>query len=204
MTAGAFAASQCGKASPYRLVLLPNSWMRLCHSYRRGIASLDISKVAVDGQASLTALVERQSRKLYLHHSEISMKSSFARSAIATIATALVLTSFSACRRTTSSDDETPDTSTYRPEQTPATEFEQKLKVVRDAHFKYVWVFSRLDGRPFTPEDSQVLHTNAPKVVDWVGMDDKKKFIAGSNFPIDPPQMGVLQKRFKIEDYPGK
>ena len=132
------------------------------------------------------------------------MKSFFVRSAIATIATALVLTSFSACRRTSSSDDETPDTSTYRPEQTPATEFEQKLKVVRDAHFKYVWVFSRLDGRPFTPEDSQVLHTNAPKVVDWVGMDDKKKFIAGSNFPIDAPQMGVLQKRFKIEDYSGK
>jgi hypothetical protein len=132
------------------------------------------------------------------------MKSSFVRSAIATVATALVLTSFSACRRTGSSDDETPDTSTYRPEQTPATEFEQKLKVVRDAHFKYVWVFSRLDGRPFTPEDSQVLHTNAPKVVDWVGMDDKKKFIAGSNFQIDAPQMAVLQKRFKIEDYSGK
>jgi hypothetical protein len=132
------------------------------------------------------------------------MKSSFVRSAIATVATALLLTSFGACRRTTSSDDETPDTSTYRPESTPATEFEQKLKVVRDAHFKYVWVFSRLDGRPFTPEDSQVLHTNAPKVVDWVGMDDKKKFIAGSNFPIDAPQMGVLQKRFKIEDYSGK
>ncbi len=132
------------------------------------------------------------------------MKSSFVRSATATVATALLLTSFGACRRTTSSDDETPDTSTYRPESTPATEFEQKLKVVRDAHFKYVWVFSRLDGRPFTPEDSQVLHTNAPKVVDWVGMDDKKKFIAGSNFPIDAPQMGVLQKRFKIEDYSGK
>jgi len=49
-----------------------------------------------------------------------------------------------------------------------------------------------------------VLHTNAPKVVDWVGMDDKKKFIAGSNFPIEPPQMAVLQKRFRIEDYSGK
>jgi hypothetical protein len=65
-------------------------------------------------------------------------------------------------------------------------------------------VLSRLDGKPFTPEDSQVLHTNAPKVVDWVGMDDKKKFIAGSNFQIDPTQMAVLQKRFKIEDYSGK
>lgn len=111
--------------------------------------------------------------------------------------------SLNGCRRA-ASDDETPDTSTYRPEATPATEFEQRIKIVRDAHFKYIWVFSRLDGRTFTPDDSQVLHTNAPKVVDWVGMDDKKKFIAGSNFPIDAPQMGVLQKRFKIEDYSGK
>jgi hypothetical protein len=132
------------------------------------------------------------------------MKSSFIRFATPIVVAASLLVAFSACRHTTSSEDETPDTSTYRPEQTPATEFEQKLKVVRDAHFKYVWVFSRLDGKPFTPEDSQVLHTNAPKVVDWVGMEDKKKFIAGSNFEIDPPQMGGLQKRFKIEDYSGK
>lgn len=109
--------------------------------------------------------------------------------------------SFSGCKRQPSSEDETPDTSTYRPESTPATEFEQKLNVVRDAHFQYVWIFSRIDGKAFTPDDSQILRTNAPTVVDWVGMDDKKKFIAGSNFPIDPPNLAVLQKRFKIEDY---
>jgi len=112
--------------------------------------------------------------------------------------------SFSACKRSSSEEDETPDNSTYRPESTPTTEFEQKLKVVRDAHFQYVWVFTRIDGRAFTPEDSQLLHTNAPKVVDWVGMDDKKKFIAGSNFPIEPPNLAALQKRFQIEDYSGK
>ena len=132
------------------------------------------------------------------------MKSSFIRFATPIVVAASLLVAFSACRHTTSSEDETPDTSTYRPEQTPATEFEQKLKVVRDAHFKYVWVFSRLDGKQFTPEDSQVLRTNAPKVVDWVGMDDKKKFIAGSNFEIDPQNMATLQKRFKIEDFSAK
>ncbi len=132
------------------------------------------------------------------------MKSFLVRLVTATLASILLMTSFTACRRGASSDDETPDTSTYRPESTPATEFEQKLKVVRDAHFKYVWIFTRLDGRVFTPEDSQILHTNAPKVVDWVGMDDKKQFIAGSNFPIDAPQLAILQKRFKIEDYSGK
>ena len=125
------------------------------------------------------------------------------RAFTAILVAALLICAFTACKRS-SSEDETPDTSTYRPESTPPTEFEQKLKVVRDAHFKYVLVFSRLDGRAFTPEDSQILHTNAPKVVDWVGMDDKKKFIAGSNFPIDPPQMAALQKRFKVEDYSGK
>jgi hypothetical protein len=103
-----------------------------------------------------------------------------------------------------SSDDETPDTSTYRPLPTPATEFEQKLKIVQDAHFQHVWVFTRLDGKEFTSEDSQLLRTNAPKVVDWVGLDDKKTYIAGSNFPIEPPNLAVLLKRYKIEDYSGK
>lgn len=103
-----------------------------------------------------------------------------------------------------SSEDETPDTSAYRPEQTPPTEFEQKLKFVRDGHFAHVWVFSRNDGRAFTPEDSEILRTNAPRVVDWVGTDDKKRFIAGSNADIAPAQMAVLQKRYKIEDYSGK
>ena len=70
--------------------------------------------------------------------------------------------SFSACKRNQPADDETPDTSTYRPESTPATEFEQKMKIVRDGHFQYVWVFARIDGKEFTPDDSQVLHTNAP------------------------------------------
>src|SRR5438876_236789 len=106
--------------------------------------------------------------------------------------------SFGACKRHGStSTDETPDTSTYRPKSTPTTEFEQRLKIVRDGHFTHVWIFTRIDGRAFTPDDSQMLHTSAPKVVDWVGMDDKKKFIAGSNFDIDPAQMAALQKRYK-------
>jgi hypothetical protein len=112
--------------------------------------------------------------------------------------------SFTACRRGASSDDETPDTSTYRPLATPATEFEQRLKEVRDGHFQHVWVFTRLDGKEFTADDSSVLHTNAPKVVDWIGTNDRKTYIAGSNFPIEPQQLGTLQKRYKIEDYTGK
>jgi hypothetical protein len=108
------------------------------------------------------------------------------------------------CRRGVSSDEEAPDTSTYRPLPTPATELEQKLKVVQDGHFEHVWVFTRIDGKEFTSEDSELLHANAPKVVDWVGLDDRKTFIAGSNFPIEPKQLATLQKRYKIQDYSGK
>ena len=131
------------------------------------------------------------------------MKSLFLKAAIATFGTALLLTSLSACRRS-SPQDQTPDTSTYRPESTPATQFERDLKFIRDGHFTHVWVFSRKDGKELTPEDSESLRTNAPKVVDWVTTDGKKKVIGGSNFDIDPTHMAALQKRFKVEDYSGK
>lgn len=107
------------------------------------------------------------------------------------------------CRRG-ATEDETPDTSTYRPQATPATQFERDLKYVRDAHFKFIWIFSRKDGKPLTSEDSEALRTNAPKVVDWVITDEKKKVIGGSNFPLEGPQLAALQKRFNIEDYSGK
>ena len=121
-----------------------------------------------------------------------------------TILSLAVLAASTGCHRRAATDDETPDNSTYRPLATPATEFEQKLKLMRDAHFQYVWLFTRKDEKEFTSEDREILHTNAPKVVDWVGMDDKKKFFAGSNFAIDPKNLEVLQKRYKIEDYSGK
>jgi hypothetical protein len=109
---------------------------------------------------------------------------------------------FSGCRRSGSSD-ETPDNSTYRPESTPATQFERDLKFVRDGHFAHVWIFSRKDGKELTKEDSEALRTNAPKVVDWVKT-DQNRVIAGSNFPLEPAQLAALQKRFNIEDYTGK
>lgn len=111
---------------------------------------------------------------------------------------------FTACRPGASQEDETPDTSTYRPLPTPVTEFEQKLKDVRDGHFEYVWVFRRLDGKEFTADDSEILRANAPRVVDWIGLNDKKTYIAGSNFPLEPTNLAALQKRYQIEDYSGR
>ena len=101
-------------------------------------------------------------------------------------------------------NDNTLDTSTYRPLATPATELEQKLKIVRDGGFRYVWVFRKLDGKEFTHEDTEILHANVPKVVDWIGTDDRKTFIAGSNAGIPPENELELKKRYKIEDVSGK
>jgi hypothetical protein len=129
------------------------------------------------------------------------MKSFFVRSVIASVV-ATFLVSFSACKY--KADDDTPDNSTYRPESTPATQFERDLKYIRDGHFTYVWIFSRKDGKELTSEDSAALRTNAPKVVDWVTTDGNKKVIGGSNFDLEPAQMAALQKRFKVEDYSGK
>lgn len=132
------------------------------------------------------------------------MKGPLTRSATTIFVGALLLVAFTACKRNSSSAEETPDTSTYRPEATPATQFERDLKYVRDGHFTHVWVFSRKDGKELMKEDSDALRTNAPKVVDWVTTDQNRKVIAGSNFDIDPPQMAALQKRFKVEDYSAK
>ena len=132
------------------------------------------------------------------------MLSAFSTRAFTVIlVTTLLVTAFAGCRRSTSGN-ETPDTSTYRPESTPATQFELDLKFIRDGHFTHIWVFSRKDGKEFTKEDSDVLRANAPKVVDWVTTDGNKKVIGGSNFDLDPAQMAALQKRFKVEDYSGK
>jgi len=120
----------------------------------------------------------------------------------AVVVTITLVISSAACHRRAVSDDETPDTSTYRPESTPATEYERDLKYIRDGHFNNVWIFTRKDGKPFTSDDSQVLRTSAPRVVDWVTTDGKKKVIAGSNFGIEPEQMAVLQKRFNVELLP--
>ena|SRR5437762_333474 len=112
--------------------------------------------------------------------------------------------SLAGCRRDSTADEGPPDTSTYRPAATPATQFERDLKFVRDGRFTHVWVFSRKDGKELNKDDSAALRTNAPKVVDWVTTDSNQKVIGGSNFDIDPAQLAVLQKRFKIDDYSGK
>ena len=91
-----------------------------------------------------------------------------------------------------------------QPQASPLTGFEKDLQYVRNSQFRYVWVFSRKDGKPLDKEDAAYLRTNAPQVIDWVTTDDGKKVIAGTNFNLEEGNLGLLKKRFVTEDYSGK
>jgi hypothetical protein len=87
------------------------------------------------------------------------------------------------------------------PQQSPLTDFERDLGYVRNGLFTYIWVFSRKDGKPLDKDDAEFLRKNAPQVVDWVGTDGGKRFIAGTNFDLEKGNLELLKKRFVVEDY---
>ena len=86
----------------------------------------------------------------------------------------------------------------------PLTDFEKGLQYVRNSRVTYVWIFSRKDGKPLDKDDSAYLRTNAPQVVYWVKTDDGKRVIAGTNFNLEEGNLGLLKKRFVVEDYTGR
>jgi hypothetical protein len=90
------------------------------------------------------------------------------------------------------------------PAPSPLTSFEKGLQDIRNGGFTYVWIFSRKDGKPLEKEDSAFLRINAPQVVDWVVTDEGRKAIGGTNFNLEEGNLGVLKKRFVVEDYTGK
>ena len=83
----------------------------------------------------------------------------------------------------------------------PLVGFEKDLQYVRNGGYRYIWVFSRKDGKPLDREDGAFLRTNAPQVVDWVTTDEGKKVIGGTNFNLEEGNLGLLKKRFVSEDY---
>jgi hypothetical protein len=110
----------------------------------------------------------------------------------------------SACKPSSSTPSANePQTTTATPaqQQSPLTQFEKDLKFVQNGQFTYVWVFSRKDGMTLDKDDADYLRKNAPQVVDWVGTDEGKKFIAGTNFDLETGNMDLLKKRFVVEDY---
>lgn len=87
------------------------------------------------------------------------------------------------------------------PSPSPLTGFEKDFQYIRNGQYTYIWVFSRKDGKPLEPSDSQFLRTNAPQVVDWVTTDEGRKVIAGTNFNLEEGNLEALRKRYVAEDY---
>jgi hypothetical protein len=106
---------------------------------------------------------------------------------------------------------ETPNTNTSTATATPAgpspsplTDFEEALRFVRNGQYTYVYVFSRKDGKPLQPEDSDYLKANAPQLVDKAATKDRTKVVGGTNFNLEEGNMEALKKRFIVEDYSAK
>ena len=116
-----------------------------------------------------------------------------------------LITLLSACTKPPSNSTAAPETQSANkaptPQRSPLTELEERVQYVRNGGFTYIWVVSRKDGKPLTKEDGDYLKKNAPQVVDWVGLDDKTKFVAGTNFDLEQGNMAELKKRFVVEDY---
>jgi hypothetical protein len=124
------------------------------------------------------------------------------------LAALTIAVGFSGCKQ--SSTNSTPETAAGTPttqaskEPTSGTTFDEGLKYVRNNQYTYIWVFSRKDGKPFDKDDGAILHKNAPHVVDWVGTDGGKRYVAGTNFDLEPEAWKLLRTRFVVEDYSGK
>lgn len=118
----------------------------------------------------------------------------------------LVSSGFAGCHQgnTSPADGTDPASAGRRPAPTPQSAFEQDLQFIRNGGFKYVWVFSRKDGKPLDKDDGDYLRKNAPQVVDWAKTDGLKKVIAGTNFDLELGNLELLKKRFVVEDYSGK
>ena len=71
--------------------------------------------------------------------------------------------------------------------------------------FNYVWVFTRLDGKEFTSEDSESCCGRMRRK--WsIGSawTTRRLTLPDRIFRIEPENLAALQKRYKIEDYSEK
>jgi hypothetical protein len=119
---------------------------------------------------------------------------------------ALIASGLGSCRQRNSNHGESTDVPAVNqsPEPTPQSGFERDLQFIRNGQFKYVWVFSRKDGKALDRDDGDYLRKNAPQVVDWATTDSGKKVIAGTNFDLELGNLALLKKRFDVQDYSGK
>jgi len=127
------------------------------------------------------------------------------RFTLVVVTTLLCLTLLSGCKRSANQSAEDSPTTQTSPEPTPRDEFERNLQYIRQAHFKYVWLFSRKDGAALDKADAEFLRANTPGAVDRVRADEAgRRFLVGLNFEVEPANLEALRKRFNVEDYSGK
>jgi hypothetical protein len=107
------------------------------------------------------------------------------------------------CHKAENKEAETAQPAASKPAASPLTGFAADLQFIKNGQYTYVYVFSRKDGKPLKPEDSQYLRTNAPQVVDWAAQNGTKA-VAGTNFNLEEGNMAALKKRFVVEDYSAK
>jgi len=117
--------------------------------------------------------------------------------------TLLTVLSVPGCHKSDNKETETAQPTASKPAASPLTGFAADLQFIKNGQYTYVYVFSRKDGKPLQPEDSQYLRTNAPQVVDWAAQNGTKA-VAGTNFNLEEGNMAALKKRFVVEDYSGK
>ena len=91
-----------------------------------------------------------------------------------------------------------------KPQASPLVGFAKDLQYIKNGQYTYIYVFSRKDGKNLEPSDSQFLRTNAPQMVDWAITEEGKKVIGGTNFNLEEGNLGLLKKRFVVEDYSGR
>jgi hypothetical protein len=108
------------------------------------------------------------------------------------------------CRHKADNDDTETASATPKPVASPLVGFAKDLQFIKNGQYSYVYVFSRKDGKPLQPDDSQFLRKEAPQMVDCVTSEEGKKAICGTNFNLEEGNMGTLKKRLNVEDYSGK
>ena len=126
-----------------------------------------------------------------------------------TVLTAAMLLGGIACFKpsadaNTTATNEVATSGSPKPSASPLVGFEKDLQYIRNGQYTYVYVFSRKDKKALDKDDGDYLRKNAPQVVDWVSTDEGKKVIGGTNFNLEEGNLGLLKKRFVIEDYSGK
>ena len=82
------------------------------------------------------------------------------------------------------------------------TDLQQEIKAMETADFEYIFVFKRKDDGVFDKADRDYIRANRPSDVNrWIATDDKKAFVAGSNFVFAPESLEIMRQRFIVEDY---